>query len=371
MRNVWVVCLLLLSIALWAGKAVAQSSLTFDLHAAYALTGIGASFGNAEVNGTTLAIEEFNRSGDLDGRKVRLVVEDTQSSNVQTLNAIRKLTSLNHAKVILGPTWLDSYQSVLPLADREKLLLFTPSAAVVVFKNSPDQHMYAFSTWFNLEIEVELLLKKIKLDHREKILLAFDQDPFFQTVRNLIRSKAAALGLVILSDESFEPQLSDFKSTLLKTRNKGADCALFGFGDENNLITFLKQRALLNKTLPLYGTDYLDGYVSQSQWSHLFENVSFISSVAREKGFSEVYKKRFGVAPVLSASTAYDAARILLQALTADQRTPEAIREFLLTGEFNTVTFGKVRFNALGGVQSSDFVIKKVSQGVLREEPVS
>jgi branched-chain amino acid transport system substrate-binding protein len=371
MKKLVTTFLLISSLLVSSLIAVADDSSTYDVHAAYALTGFASTFGAAELNGTTLAIDDFNRTSDIDGKKVKLIVDDTQSANVHTLSAVRKLMSVNKAKIILGPTWLDSFQSALPIADREKILLFTPSAAVAVIKKSDSQYPLIFSTWFNLELEIELLLKHVKTEQKKRIILAFDQDPFFQTVRAIIQKRASSLDVEIVSDESFDLNAADFRSLLVKTKKLNIDGAILGFGDEKNLLTFLKQRKEINPSLPLFGTEYLDGYVSQDQWIHLFDNVDFISAQVHDKDFAVEYEKRFKTPPVLSASTAYDATTIVLQALKANKRTPADVRDYLLSNEFNTTTFGKVRFNSFGGVQSSDFEIKKVRNREIIQQPIS
>ena len=111
-------------------------------------------------------------SSDIDGRKVKLVVDDTESNNVKTLSAVRKLSFVNKAQVILGPTWLDSFQSVLPIADRERILLFSPSTAIAVIKQSNVQYPFVLSTYFNLEVEIELLLKHLKSQQKNSELTA-------------------------------------------------------------------------------------------------------------------------------------------------------------------------------------------------------
>lgn len=338
----------------------ASAQDTFDLHAAFALTGVGASFGNAEVEGATLAIENFNQLDSIDGKKVRLNVEDTQSDNFHTLSAVRKLVSLNQAKIILGPTWLDSYQSVLPISDKNQVLLITPSAAIAVFKKQAKEYELAFSTWFNLEIEVQKLLSHVKRDGKNKLAIVFDQDPYFQAMRNLILKKAAALGIDIIADESFDFGTSNFRTTLLKMKSSKVEGVIFGFGNEENIFTFLKQRHEISPNLKLYGTDYIDGYVSQAQWFPLFENVDYIAANVNNQEFLSAYQKRFNHPPVLSASSSYDATAILLKALKSNKRTPTEIRKFLLNNEFDTVSFGKVRFDLFGGVNSSSFVIKRI-----------
>ena len=161
--------------------------------------------------------------------------------------------------------------------------------------------------------------------------------------------------------------LSEVKPTM----DLYAAFALRGVGDESNLFTFLKQRAELNPKLQLYGTDYLDGYVSQEKLLPSFNKVDFISPHVYDKSFADAYQKRFNAAPVLSASTSYDATSILIQALRAGNRTPETIRAYLLKNEFDSATFGKTKFNDFGGVQSSEFVIKKVKDKQISETPIS
>ena len=363
--------LVISSLLLCSLTAVADEAPTYELYAAYALTGFASTFGAAELNGTTLAIDEFNRTSDVDGKKVKLIVDDTQSNNVQTLSAVRKLVSVDKAKIILGPTWLDSFQSAIPIADRERILLFTPSAAVAVFKKSDAQYPLMFSTWFNLELEIESLLKHMKAEQKRRIILAFDQDPFFQSVRAMILARAPSLDLEIVSDESFDLNAADFRSVLVKTKKLNVDGAVLGFGDEKNLLTFLKQRKEIYPSLPLFGTEYLGGYVSQEQWIHLFDNVDFISAQVRDGNFAVEYERRYKIPPVLSASNAYDATTILLQAIKANKRTAAQIREYLLNNEFKTTTFGNVRFNSFGGVESSDFEIKKIRGRSVTQQPIS
>jgi branched-chain amino acid transport system substrate-binding protein len=349
--------------------AVADDAATYDLLAAYALTGFASSYGSAELNATNLAIAEFNRVSDLDGKKVKLIVEDTQSSNAHTLSALRRLMSVNKAKLILGPTWLDSFQSALPVVDREKIVVFTPSAAVAVLKRSDGQYPFVFSTWYNLELGVELLLKHVQAQQKKRLVLLFDEDPYFQKAREIVKRKASSLGLEVLADESLSLGGADFRSMFVKTRKMDVDGAVFGLADENSLLAFMKQRKELNPSLQLYGFEYLDGYVSQEKWVELFDNLDFISPQVHDKSFALEYQKQYNTLPTMSAATAYDATKILLQALKAGKRTPEEVREYLLSNEFKTAMFGAVRFNSAGGVRSGDFEIKKVRGKVVTQLP--
>ena len=126
--------------------------------AAFALTGDAKDWGTGELNGAKLALEDFNVSGGVNGAKAELVVEDTKSTNAQTLNAINKLVNIKGLKLIVGPTWLDSYASPLAFTKQKKVLLVTPSAAAEVFKNNKDFHEVVFTTWYNTTKEILLLV---------------------------------------------------------------------------------------------------------------------------------------------------------------------------------------------------------------------
>lgn len=355
-----------------AGGTVSAESATkpaeeVEIYAALALTGIGAPFGTVERNAISLAIEEVNSAGGVGGRPAKLVLEDTLSTNPGTISAVRKLISLNHAQIILGPTWLDSYQAVLPIIESKRVLLLVPDSVPSIFKKDPTQYPLVFSTWFSIKRQLEVLLAEIQRTSRKQIVLVFDQDPYFQTVRTLVRKMAGQYGITIVDDQSVGLESADFRAILAKARILNAEGVLFGFGNEANLFKFLKQRKELALKLPMFGTEYLDGYVSQKEFLPLFEGVTYSIPRVQDRSFVERYEKRFGSAPVLSASTTYDAARILLQGLEQGHSDPQSLSQYLLSNTFDTVTFGKVKFDAFRGISVSDYVMKYVRDGTTTE----
>ena len=61
----------------------------FKIGAALALSGTAAPSGEGERGGIEMAVNEINQANL--GLKINVVYEDTQSSNLGTLNAINKL----------------------------------------------------------------------------------------------------------------------------------------------------------------------------------------------------------------------------------------------------------------------------------------
>src|SRR5690349_5781950 len=68
-----------------------------------ALTGPSSSTGIGINRGTELAVNEINAAGGIDGRKIELIVRDTQSDPTKAVNAVAELTQRQKATMIFGP----------------------------------------------------------------------------------------------------------------------------------------------------------------------------------------------------------------------------------------------------------------------------
>jgi|GEM_PF-6184620 len=77
-------------------------------------TGASASLGRNETDAYTLAVEEWNARGGVNGKRVVLQLEDTATSAKQILSAFQ-LHATRGAKVVVGPTWLDGFPAIIPI----------------------------------------------------------------------------------------------------------------------------------------------------------------------------------------------------------------------------------------------------------------
>jgi branched-chain amino acid transport system substrate-binding protein len=66
------------------------------------LTGTSASIGEDQRRGMELAVEQVNAQGGVNGQPLHVIVEDSAESPVTGLNAVRKLTQVNHVPLVMG-----------------------------------------------------------------------------------------------------------------------------------------------------------------------------------------------------------------------------------------------------------------------------
>lgn len=113
----------------WAGTSSADRATRtdeFTLGLLVSLTGASGIFGRGALNAATLAVEEINATGGLEGKKVRLVTEDDRTSD-SALGAYHRLTRLHGCTSIIGMVPSPSIEQIRKYANREKrLLLHTP-----------------------------------------------------------------------------------------------------------------------------------------------------------------------------------------------------------------------------------------------------
>src|SRR5690606_24653507 len=100
-----------------------------------------------------------NARGGVRGKLVSLKVEDTATNQRQIVTAFQRL-ALDKPPVILGPTWLDGFPAVIPLARRQQILLVTPSAAREAF--SKDDADWPITFYHNSTMEAEALVRGLE-----------------------------------------------------------------------------------------------------------------------------------------------------------------------------------------------------------------
>lgn len=328
-------------------------SKKFTIGAAFALTGEAATFGREELNAAKLAVEEINTRGQV---HLTLKVEDTASTGLGTVSAVKKLVEVDGIKTIVGPTWLDTFQGCLPITDKRGVLLITPSASIPIIKSSPSMYPLVFSTYFNFQREISALIESAAERGLREIAVLFDQDPYFVEMRRIAVETAKRLSVKLLVDQEFSSGETDFRSLILQSRRHNAVAILFASANQASVLAFLKQRLQLAPDLKVLGSHDFEGYESEPAFSGLLQNYLFMAPEGAAEAFRKKYQGTYSTPPIMTAANSYDAVVFLASALTAGAETPEQIAAYLRQREHDSVAFGKVRFSPSGGVDTGSFV---------------
>ena len=111
-----------------------------------ALTGVAEAYGDPLLKSKLLAMEEINAAGGINGRKLELIVEDSKCAAQDAITAYNKLTDVDGVKIILGTTCSGAMLGIAPLAEKEGVVLLSPSATSPDIAGAGD---YIFRTAIN------------------------------------------------------------------------------------------------------------------------------------------------------------------------------------------------------------------------------
>jgi branched-chain amino acid transport system substrate-binding protein len=102
---------------------------TFRIGALNPITGAGSPYGTGMQRMIQAAVEAINSAGGVNGRRIEVFAEDTQTSPQAAVLAAKKLIEVNRVRAILG-TWSSGVSlAVMPLTNEADILLMHTSGA--------------------------------------------------------------------------------------------------------------------------------------------------------------------------------------------------------------------------------------------------
>lgn len=314
-------------------------------------TGASATFGRNETDAYTLAAEEWNAKGGVNGKRVVLQFEDTQTSAKQIISAFQ-LNAARGAKIIVGPTWLDGFPAVIPVARKNGVLLVTPSAAIEAFSQS--DRMWPVTFYHNSTTETKVLIDALKERKLSRLALVYEQEPFAEMIRKLLLGH----NIELVADIGVQAGESDFRPQLARLRDKQVDGMIVLVWDERSLLALLQQIQVNLPEIRLATVHDGAGWLLNPALKALLPKLIYTRFALVDDSFVQRFRSRFGYDPILTGSNAYDALNAVLTAVAAGADSGPACRDYLMSHELDSVTFGKFKFNEDGSVPSRVEVVE-------------
>lgn len=336
------------------------------LGGAFGQTGICAEFGEGEFRGATLAVEEVNAKGGINGRKLELISEDTLCENKGAASATQKLVNIDNVSAIIGPTWGDTFQSGYPIARSANIVSVGASSALESLVYTKASNDLVFSTWFPQNREIDALEKYIASQGLKTVSIIHDQDPFGAMMGMLFKDQASKNGLEIIDEVTVATDLSDFRTFIAQMKGKKPDAVFVSFVDPAHKAVFFKQANELGFATRLFAASDTENQALLASFATTLESVRYTSPKGA-KGYDEFarkYEKRFNEAPKVSSSHAYDAVNILVVAIKKAGTTEgKTLQRALLSVETPGATYDTLRFSDKHQIVGGEFVIKTVRNG--------
>lgn len=326
---------------------------TVKVGASLALTGDAVVWGEAEKNSIEMAVDEINKKGGMNGKKIELVIDDMKSSNQGSVASVSKLINIDKVDYIVGPTWSDSYQGGLPLSDQYSKLFLIPSATVTTIHTDTQFFKNVFSTYYRTDYQGRNYLNVTGKENIKTIYMLVQNDPYYTDFVSYIQTRAKELGISVTLDQ-VPAHTVDFRTKLIDIKNKKPDMVLVGFGSDQEYHALYQQRMELGmQDVPFYNSELIAEFGPKAEYKELLKNTFYVGFEPIPDDFAKKYKERFNTDPVFAASIAYDTVYILKKTFENTDGTTDAMRTYLETNTFDTITFGSTGFDKIHGVKET------------------
>jgi len=318
------------------------------------LTGNAAVYGTALKKGMDLAIGTINRGGGVGGKKLIVIYEDSQADAKLAVSGYNKLVNVDKVSMILGDMFSSTTLAIAPIAQKEKIVLLSPTASAEAVPNTGD---YIFSIYPSDSYDGKFIANFTygDLGYRSAAVIYVQADAMLM-VNDAFTRTLRDLGGKVVSEEGYAPKTDDFRSILGKINFTEVD-VIFIPGYLEEIVKLLRQAKELGITKQFIT-------ISTAFDSKLFElsgdaaegllmSAPFFESASKEPkvdSFLKSFSTNFGEAPDVWAAYGYDVVNIAAMAYTKSLANKTKLKDELLRiSDYPGVT-GMTSFLENGGV---------------------
>lgn len=323
-------CLLSGFLAGCGGEKKAENEIRVGAN--FEITGNVANYGNAAYEGLSLAIDEINEAGGINGKKIALIKADSKSEPSESANAATKLVTDDEVKVLVGPATTGSVMAEIQIATDNKVPIIAPCATnpkVTVEDGKVKPYVFRSCIIDPLQGSVMATFAAKTLAAKTAVCYVDASSDYSKSLAAVFKETFEAAGGKVLMEEAFLQKDTDFKATLTKIKAANADVIFIpAYYEEVGKI--VKQGRELGITAPMLGTDgWDDTKVVDIAGAENLNGTYFCSHYsdtdAEVQPFIEAFKKKYDRAPNVFAALGYDAGKMLIDAITRGGEDTEKI----------------------------------------------
>jgi branched-chain amino acid transport system substrate-binding protein len=222
-------------------RGVTATEIVLGMHTD--LSGPAATYGVSSSNAVKMRFDDVNAAGGIHGRKIRLVVEDTQYQVPRAVQAGNKLISRDRIFAMVAglgtpmnnALFKDQFEAGVPN-------LFPLSAARSMFEPFHKLKFYGAATYVD---QVRAGINYFATKKGKKALCAMYQDTDFgKEVMDGVQVQAEKMKLKIAETVTHKPTDQDFTAQITKLKAAGCDLVVLGTIVRDSIVPYATARKI-------------------------------------------------------------------------------------------------------------------------------
>lgn len=327
-------------------------------------SGTESAFGDYMKNGATMAVDEINEAGGVDGRDLELVTEDDACDATTAVAGANKLVSEGVAASV-GGYCSGSTLPTLPIFGDANLPMVIPAANSNALVDAGQANVFLINGTGTQQAQAAVAYaQKIEA---QKIGVVNDTTDYSADLAKSFVKQAEEAGMEILFDDSVNPKEKDYAAEANTIAKSGADLVYWtGYYQEGGLINRQSQDAGYDEVFmvadgsvdatfaEISGADYTDNVVATfTQTPDMLEGA---------EDWIANYKDQFGADPGPYSTQSYDAVRVMAEGMkNAGSTDGDAVIEALEGLDGFEIFSGPLTFSPEHTLAEGGFAILEIN----------
>ena len=191
------------------------------------LSGPLAGFGKQIRQGMILRVDEVNEQGGINGRKIKLLIEDSGYDPKKAILAAQKLVNQDKIFVMVGHLGTAQNLAAMPVQFEKNVINFFPVTAAREMYEPFDRLKFAFAaTYYD---QIRIAVPKLMKDRNVKTAcIIYQDDDFGQEVLRGAEAGLKTIGMEFVEKTSYKRGATDFSSQVAKMKASGCEMVVLG-----------------------------------------------------------------------------------------------------------------------------------------------
>ena len=218
------------AMALASGAALAQQGVSkteIVIGSIQDLSGPIAGFGKQTRLGMMLRVDEINEQGGINGRKIKLIVEDSAYDPKKAVLAAQKLVNQDKIFLMAGHMGTAQNNAAFPVQAEKNIVNFLPVTAAREMYEPLNKLKYSFAVPYYDQMKI-MVPRMVKEKGAKKVCSIYQDDEFGLEVVRGAEEGLKAVNMTMAEKTSYKRGATDFSSQVAKMKSAGCDLVVLG-----------------------------------------------------------------------------------------------------------------------------------------------
>lgn len=328
------------------------------------LSGRVAYLGSAGRNAVQLAVEQCNEKGGIHGHRVELIAKDDRQSDKIAVQAFRELIKAE-VEVIIGPMTSNMAMVITPYLNEARIVAVSPTISTDRLSGI-DDYFFRVTPATN-QAAILSADYQIRSERARKFVAIYDNsnlaycESWLKSFKNRFVAGGGQITAVVAFEKSENRSFLEIVQSTLANDSDGI--LIIANAMDSALICHQIRKSDPDITIMLAAWGATDRLIELG--GNAVEGVTVVRNYDRDspnpayQAFRKIYLERYRKAPGFPGVHGYDAAQVVLTALSA-RKDKQSVKESILSiGEFDGLQ-SQIIFDAYGDVNRSNTSISIV-----------